>query len=192
VHYAGQGALGRNVPFMPIQNFSPGSLLVGQNLTDGIPIPTAAPLDTAAKMEAAALAGSVGAVNAVALNTKNSRSLQWGMDLQHELKQGLLLDVGYVGRAACTCFRLTTSIKRSLALVRWPRAGLISLSPTSPMSTISASLALPPTMLYKPSCRRPGRTARLSCWSRHLWQVDRRRDCRIVGRGQPIERLSEH
>ena len=97
VHYAGQGALGRNVPFMPIQNFSPGSLFVGRNLTDGIPIPTATPLDTAAKMEAAALAGSVGQVNAVDLNSKTSRSLQWGMDLQHEFKQGLMLDVGYVG-----------------------------------------------------------------------------------------------
>src|SRR5262249_7193593 len=97
VHYAGQGSLGRNVPFMPIQNFSPGSLFVGRNLTDGIPIPPPTPLDTAAKMQAAALAGSVGQVNAVDLNTKISRSLQWGMDVQHELGEGWMVDLGYVG-----------------------------------------------------------------------------------------------
>jgi hypothetical protein len=97
VHYAGQGSLGRNVPFMPIQNFSPGSLFVGRNLTDGIPIPTATPLDTAAKMQAAALSGQVGQVNAVDLDTKNGRSLQWGTDIQHEFAQGLMLDVGYIG-----------------------------------------------------------------------------------------------
>jgi hypothetical protein len=97
VHYAGQGSLGRNVPFMPIQNFSPGSLFVGRNLTDGIPIPSAAPLDSAAKMQAAAAAGQVGQVNAVDHNTKISGSLQWGLDVQHEIGQGLMLDVGYVG-----------------------------------------------------------------------------------------------
>ena len=97
VHYAGQGALGRNVPFMPIQNFSPGSLNVGRNLTDGIPIPGFTVFDTAAKLQAGAAAGQVGTVQAVDPNTKISYSPQWGLNIQHELKQGLLLDVGYVG-----------------------------------------------------------------------------------------------
>jgi hypothetical protein len=97
VHYAGQGSLGRNVPFMPIQNFSPGSLFVGRNLSDGIPIPTPTALDTAAKLQAAAVAGQVGQVNAVEPDTKISNSLQWGLDLQHEIGGGLMLDVAYVG-----------------------------------------------------------------------------------------------
>ena len=97
VHYAGQGALGRNVPFMPIQNFSPGSLNVGRNLIDGIPIPGFNVFDTAAKLQAGAAAGQVGTVQAVDPNTKISSSPQWGLNIQHELKQGLLMDVGYVG-----------------------------------------------------------------------------------------------
>jgi hypothetical protein len=56
VHYAGQGALGRNVPFMPIQNFSPGSLMVGRNLTDGIRFRRYTSRH-GRQMEAAALAG---------------------------------------------------------------------------------------------------------------------------------------
>ena len=104
VHYAGQGSLGRNVPFMPIQNFSPGSLFVGRNLTDGIPIPTATPLDTAAKLQAAAAAGQVGQVNAVDPDTKISNSLQWGLDLQHEFGNGLLVDIGYIGARGLNLF----------------------------------------------------------------------------------------
>ena len=97
VHFAGQGALGRNVPFMPIQNFAPGSLNVGRNLTDGIPIPGFNVFDTAAKLQAGAAAGQVGTVQAVDPNTKMTYSPQWGLNVQHELKQGLLFDVGYVG-----------------------------------------------------------------------------------------------
>lgn len=97
VHYAGQGALGRNVPFMPIQNFLPGSLFVGRNLTDGIPIPTATVFDTAAKLQAGAAAGAVGTVQAVDRDTKVSSSYQWGMNVQHEIARGTLIDVGYVG-----------------------------------------------------------------------------------------------
>lgn len=97
VHYAGQGSLGRNIPFMPIQNFQPGSLFVGRNLTDGIPIPGLTVFDTAAKLQAGALAGQVGTVQAVDRNTKMSYAQQWGMNIQHELRSGLLADVGYVG-----------------------------------------------------------------------------------------------
>jgi hypothetical protein len=97
VHYAGQGALGRNVPFMPIQNFSPGSLFVGRNLTDGIPIPTGTVFDTAAKLQAGALAGAVGTVQAVDRDTKMSSAEQWGFNVQHEIGRGSLIDVGYVG-----------------------------------------------------------------------------------------------
>ena len=97
VHYAGQGALGRNVPFMPIQNFLPGSLFVGRNLTDGIPIPGPTVFDTAAKLQAGALAGAVGTVQAVDLNTKLSYAQQWGFNVQHELRSGTLIDLGYVG-----------------------------------------------------------------------------------------------
>ena len=97
VHFAGQGALGRNIPFMPIQNFSPGSLNVGRNLTDGIPIPGFNVFDTAAKLQAGAAAGQVGTVQAVDPNTKMSYSPQWGLNIQHELRSGLLVDVGYVG-----------------------------------------------------------------------------------------------
>jgi hypothetical protein len=72
VHFAGQGAIGRNVPFMPIQNFAPGSVTVGRNLTDGIPIPRFQPLLTAADVQAAAIAGQVGTIQAVDRNTKYS------------------------------------------------------------------------------------------------------------------------
>lgn len=97
VHYAGQGALGRNIPFMPIQNFAPGSLFVGRNLTDGIPIPGFNVFDTAAKLQAGAAAGQVGTVQAVDRNTKMSYSEQWGLNIQHEVKAGSLIDVGYIG-----------------------------------------------------------------------------------------------
>lgn len=104
VHYAGQGALGRNVPFMPIQNFAPGSLNVGRNLTDGIPIPSFNPLRTAAQVQAAALAGQVGTVQAVDRDTKFTKSLQWGFNIQHELKSGLLFDIGYLGSRGLNLF----------------------------------------------------------------------------------------
>ncbi|MBY0506664.1 MAG: carboxypeptidase-like regulatory domain-containing protein [Bryobacteraceae bacterium] len=104
VHYAGQGALGRNVPFMPIQNFAPGSLTVGRNLTDGIPVPGFAPLNTSAQVQAAALAGQVGTIQAVDRDTKFTKSLQWGMNIQHEIGQGLLLDVGYLGSRGLNLF----------------------------------------------------------------------------------------
>ncbi len=97
VHYAGQGALGRNVPFMPIQNFLPGNITVGRNLTDGIPIPTGAVFDTAEKLQAGAAAGAVGTVQAVDRQTKISYAPQWSFNIQHELRPGSLLDVGYVG-----------------------------------------------------------------------------------------------
>jgi hypothetical protein len=104
VHYAGQGALGRNVPFMPIQNLIPGSLFVGRNLSDGIPIPTFTPLLTAAQVQAAAAANQVGTVQAVDRDTKISYSQQWGLNIQHEIGQGLLFDVGYVGSRGINLF----------------------------------------------------------------------------------------
>ncbi len=104
VHYAGQGALGRNVPFMPIQNFAPGSLNVGRNLTDGIPVPSFNPLNTAAQVQAAAIAGQVGTIQAVDRDTKFTKSLQWGMNVQHEIGSGLLFDVGYLGSRGLNLF----------------------------------------------------------------------------------------
>lgn len=104
VHYAGQGALGRNVPFMPIQNFAPGSLNVGRNLTDGIPVPTFNPLRTAAQVQAAAVAGQVGTVQAVDRDTKFTKSIQWGFNIQHEAGSGLLFDVGYLGSRGLNLF----------------------------------------------------------------------------------------
>ena len=97
VHYAGQGALGRNVPFMPIQNFLPGSLNVGRNLTDGIPVPGTTVFDTAAKLQAGAVAGTVGQIQAVDRDTKMTYAQQWGLNIQHELRQGMMVDLGYVG-----------------------------------------------------------------------------------------------
>ncbi|MFN7939472.1 MAG: TonB-dependent receptor [Bryobacteraceae bacterium] len=97
VHWAGQGAIGRNVPFMPIQNFQPGSINVGRNLTDGIPVPRFAPLRTAAEVQAAAAAGQIGQIQAVDRDTKFSYAQQWGLNIQQEIGQGLLLDLGYVG-----------------------------------------------------------------------------------------------
>jgi len=132
VHYAGQGSLGRNVPFMPIQNFSPGSLFVGRNLTDGIPIPSAAPLDTAAKVQAAAAAGQVGQVNAVDPDTKISNSIQWGLDVQHEIGGGLMVDVGYVGTRG---FNLFSSYNFNQAQ---PGTGSVaSRRPLQPISNIA-------------------------------------------------------
>lgn len=104
VHYAGQGALGRNIPYMPIQNLVPGALFVGRNLTDGLPIPGFSVLDTSAKLQAAAVANLVGTVQAVDRDTKISNSLQWGMNIQHEVKQGTLIDVGYVGTRGLNLF----------------------------------------------------------------------------------------
>ena len=104
VHYAGQGALGRNVPFMPIQNFAPGSLNVGRNLTDGIPVPGFNPLLTSAQVQAAAVAGQVGTVQAVDRDTKFTKALQWGMNVQHEIGSGLLIDVGYLGSRGLNLF----------------------------------------------------------------------------------------
>ena len=60
VHYAGQGAIGRNPPFMPTQDFQPGRLFVGRNVADGLRIPVPTPLDTAARLNAAG--GSIYAV----------------------------------------------------------------------------------------------------------------------------------
>ena len=97
VHYAGQGALGRNVPFMPIQNFLPGSLFVGRNLTDGIPVPGTTVFDTAAKLQAGAVAGTVGQIQAVDRDTKMTYAQQWGFNVQHELRSGTMVDLGYVG-----------------------------------------------------------------------------------------------
>src|SRR5260370_32141265 len=54
VHYAGQGALGRNPPFMPTQAILPRPLNVGPSLSDGLPIPIPVPLDTAGRPESAA------------------------------------------------------------------------------------------------------------------------------------------
>lgn len=104
VHYAGQGALGRNVPFMPIQNFLPGNLFVGRNLTEGIPIPTPTVFDTAAKLQAGAAAGAVGTIQAVDRETKVTNSLQWGLNVQHELFPGSLIDIGYVGTRGLNLF----------------------------------------------------------------------------------------
>jgi hypothetical protein len=104
VHYAGQGALGRNIPYMPIQNFQPGALFVGRNLTDGIPIPGFNVLDTAAKLQAAAAAGQVGTVQAVDRDTKITYSQQWGLNVQHEIRSGTLIDVGYVGTRGLNLF----------------------------------------------------------------------------------------
>lgn len=104
VHYAGQGALGRNVPYMPIQNIIPGALFVGRNLTDGIPIPTFRPLNTAAEVQAAAAAGQVGTIQAVDRDTKFTYSPQWGLNVQHELRPGSLIDIGYVGTRGINLF----------------------------------------------------------------------------------------
>ncbi|MBM3739937.1 MAG: hypothetical protein FJW39_29610 [Acidobacteria bacterium] len=104
VHYAGQGALGRNVPFMPIQVFAPGSLNVGRNLSQGIPVPRFQPLNSAAEVQAAAAAGQVGQIQAVDRDTKFSRSQQWGLDVQHEIGEGLLVDAGYVGSRGLNLF----------------------------------------------------------------------------------------
>jgi len=92
VHYAGQGAIGRNPPFMPTQAFIPGSLFVGRNVADGLPIPVPTPLDTAAKLNAAG-----GSIYAVQLDTHTPRAQQWNFDVEHQLAGGILLDVGYVG-----------------------------------------------------------------------------------------------
>ncbi|HJZ99862.1 MAG TPA: TonB-dependent receptor, partial [Candidatus Solibacter sp.] len=92
VHYAGQGAIGRNPPFMPTQAFVPGSLFVGRNVADGLPIPQPVALDTAAKLNAAG-----GSIFAIQLETHTPRAQQYGFDIEHQLGSGLLLDVGYVG-----------------------------------------------------------------------------------------------
>ncbi len=104
VHYAGQGSLGRNVPFMPIQNIIPGALFVGRNLTDGIPIPSLRPLNSAAEVQAAAAAGQVGTLQAVDHDTKFTYSPQWGLNIQHELRPGSLIDIGYVGTRGINLF----------------------------------------------------------------------------------------
>jgi hypothetical protein len=92
VHYAGQGAIGRNPPFMPTQAFVPGSLFVGRNVADGLPVPVPTPLDTAAKLNAAG-----GSIYAVQLNTHTPRAQQWNFDIEHQIAGGLLIDIGYVG-----------------------------------------------------------------------------------------------
>jgi hypothetical protein len=92
VHYAGQGAIGRNPPFMPTQDFQPGSLFVGRNVADGLPIPVPMPLDTAAKLNNAG-----GSIFAVQLDSHTPRAQQYTFGVQHELAGGLLLEVDYVG-----------------------------------------------------------------------------------------------
>jgi hypothetical protein len=92
VHYAGQGAIGRNPPFMPTQAFVPGSLFVGRNVADGLPIPTPTALDTAAKLNAAG-----GSIYAIQLDTHTPRAQQYGVNIQHQISSDLLLEVGYVG-----------------------------------------------------------------------------------------------
>lgn len=92
VHYAGQGGIGRNPPFMPTQAFVPGSFFVGRNLTDGLPIPVPTVLDTAAKLNAAG-----GSFIAVQLQTHTPRAQQYGLNIQHEIGKGLLAEIGWVG-----------------------------------------------------------------------------------------------
>ena len=92
VHYAGQGAIGRNPPFMPTQAFVPGSLFVGRNVADGLPIPQPVALDTAAKLNAAG-----GSIYAIQLDTHTPRAQQYGVNIEHQIGTGLMLDVGYVG-----------------------------------------------------------------------------------------------
>jgi hypothetical protein len=129
VHYAGQGAVGRNVPFMPIQNFQPGSLFVGRNLTDGIPIPGFTVFDTAAKLQAGAAAGQVGTVQAVDRDTKISYSQQWGLNIQHELRPGLLADIGYVGTRGLHLF--------SAYNMNQAQPGAGAIAPRRPLQAIS-------------------------------------------------------
>ena len=92
VHYAGQGAIGRNPPFMPTQDFQPGSIFVGRNVADGLPIPVPTPLDTAAKLNAAG-----GSIYAVQLDTHTPRAQQYGVNIEHQITSSLLMEVGYVG-----------------------------------------------------------------------------------------------
>jgi len=132
VHYAGQGSLGRNTPFMPNQTFLPGSLFVGRNLTDGIPIPNTTVFDTAAKLQAGAAAGLVGTVQALDHNTKMSYSEQWGFNVQHELRSGTLVDVGYIGTRGLHLFSNYNLNQAS------PGAGPVaSRRPWQPISNIS-------------------------------------------------------
>jgi hypothetical protein len=91
VHYAGQGAIGRNPPFMPTQAFVPGSLFVGRNVADGLPIPVPTPLDTAAKLNAAG-----GSIYAIQLDTHTPRAQQYGVNIEHQIGNGYLAEVGYV------------------------------------------------------------------------------------------------
>jgi hypothetical protein len=65
---------------------------VGRNITDGLPIPVPTILDTAAKLNAAG-----GSLIAVQLDTHTPRAQQFGLNIQHEIGSGLLLDVGWVG-----------------------------------------------------------------------------------------------
>ena len=92
VHYAGQGAIGRNPPFMPTQAFVPGSIFVGRNVADGLPIPVPTILDTSAKLNAAG-----GSLFAIQLDTRTPRSQQYSFGVQHEIVSGLLLETAYVG-----------------------------------------------------------------------------------------------
>jgi len=92
VHYAGQGGIGRNPPFMPTQAFVPGSIFVGRNVADGLPLPVPTILDTAAKLNAAG-----GSLIAVQLDTHTPRAQQFGLNIQHEIGSGLLADIGWVG-----------------------------------------------------------------------------------------------
>ncbi len=92
VHYAGQGGIGRNPPFMPTQAFVPGSFFVGRNVADGLPIPVPTILDTAAKLNAAG-----GSLIAVQLETHTPRAQQFSFNIQHEIGSGLLADIGWVG-----------------------------------------------------------------------------------------------
>src|SRR4029077_7835564 len=86
VQYAGQGAIGRNAPFMSTLAFVPGSLFVCRNVADGLPIPQPVALDTAAKLNAAG-----GSIYAIQLDTHTPRALQYGLHIEHQLESWLLI-----------------------------------------------------------------------------------------------------
>jgi len=92
VHYAGQGGLGRNAPFEPSQDFNPGSLNVGLNLSDGVPVPAFVALSDTATLNRVG-----GSIRTVDLDTRIASAQHWSLNVQQEVRRGLVAEAAYVG-----------------------------------------------------------------------------------------------
>ncbi len=90
--YAVEGILARNPPYAAKQDIFAGSLQLGLNLAEGVPVPERGPL-----LDVASLNRVRGSIYAIEPADYTSYSDQWGLFLQQHLKPALTLEIGGMG-----------------------------------------------------------------------------------------------